>query len=276
MLSKQLELLINKLGEEYKKANEYHDKQYFYAMSGICSMVFTNISTEMINLPDAISFSNYIGQSAFRYLGRESQIPSNYLHNLKHADYFGDKSKTFLSEACGAILDNKFDINSCQNYKILESVMNINLIKVSFAWKTRYHDPKYNKDIMEYNQLVSKYGFQFEPINVESHYCKFHTYFYKNDDGLKPIIVWIRNKAIEYAPLFSTITPTDTKQVPNAINNQKPVIANTSKEPQTPINIQNLDALTVIGLKDLCTKLNIPIKSNMKRQELINLLLKKK
>lgn len=262
MISTQLELLLNKVNDEMITANNTRDMHYSSAVSFAYNNMSTMISTEMAKTPDAQQFNNHIAQAALRSFGKN--IPAAYIHALKYADYFSDVGKTFLSNVCAAILDDSFDIMSCNNYKILEYVLYTNLAHVVSTWRVKHTEIKYANDIAEYNNLISKYNFSFAPYNAHDHYCKYINLFEKADMYLKNIIVWIRNKAQEYKAL-NIKAPT-----------VKPVQSSVQSPMQQKITMQHLDTLNVKGLKDLCIKLKIPLKASMKRKDYIDALLKVK
>jgi 5-methylcytosine-specific restriction endonuclease McrA len=197
MVSTKLKLVLDKAKNDYKHAKNINS-EYMYSTGSYYIGFFNMLQLEMSKTPDNNSYNNYINNGALNTsVIFNLYVPPYQLDHLRYADYFSEDSKKFLSDACSAVLDDDFDINICNNFKILQTVLNKLIVDIMFVWKS--NENEYYNDVQEFNNIVSIYNIIYIPMdNYMAFICKFYALIENKDEYIRIIIAWFKTKWCQY------------------------------------------------------------------------------
>ena len=241
---------------QYERSNSY--SFYYQAFNELRNVLTT---------PDNDTFNNFICNyilSCNVLNNGKKQIFELDIENLKHLDYFSDENQNIVNKCLDAFYeldlqileDLKFNLE-CK-YILLKIYINKLIQKIYFVWKN--DKLLYTDDIIQFWDNCKKYNIKFTPLDN-------YTTIYYN------IIVYCRN--LKYSDLVSFI-----QFIRSLFQKYKDIdIFNiTIKQPQIkPLSIKydlnDLNKLKVTGLKELCIKHKIIMKSKSIRNDYVNALL---
>lgn len=191
-------------------------------------------------------------------------------------NFINSESKNIINNYL-RIIEEDYDIKNNLNYSNL--YIELLLIPVLEKWRKTNFSECY-EEIEKVNNMLKKYNIKYMPnINIFSYYNSiiYCDLFQKSKDIFE-LIYLLRNINNKYKESYKINNK--LKKLENNTNNIKEIKDEKLNDKKT-INFNkikhkeniNLDTLKVIGLRDLCVKLNINTYKCKKRNDYIELLL---
>ena len=266
MLSKKFKDTIYQLIDDKEKACQYDKitKPNKYEAGNSYSIYYQllNQVQKSLTSPDNNSYNNYISNCILNndVLNHgKKDIRDYYIENLKYLDYFSDYNQNIINICLNTYLNPLcyFDINIFENtlinqsewkFVLLQIYINKLIQKIYFVWQK--DKILYIPDIIQFKDYCKQYNINFTPLDNYS------------------TIYW--NIIISCNTMQSTQLISFLSFLTSLVKKYKDI---TVFEVPVKFDLDELKKLKVIGLKDLCIKHNIKIKSGSVRNDYINALL---
>ena len=245
----------------YEGNNSYY---YYSALNNL---------KNVLTIPDNTSFNNFICNGVLScnvFNNGIKQISEIDIENFKHLDYFSDENQNIISRCLDAFYDLDLQIlenvkfnNSEWKYILLQIYINKLTQKIYFVWKK--DKLLYNSDIIQFGYMCQKYNIRFTPLD------NYTTIYYNIINSCTNLTYPELVSFIQFLKsLFKKYKDIDIFIVVN-----KPITQKVQIKPVEYIkfDLNDLNKLKVVGLKELCIKHKIIMKSGSIRNDYVNALL---
>ena len=218
------------------------------------------------------NFGNYINNgildSNVLNNGKKA-IRDHYIENLKYLDYFSPENQNIINTCLDMSVDLKMFENVTLNnsewrFFLLQLYINKLLQKIFFVWKKNM---LYMPDIMLFSENCKKYNINYTPLdNYNTVYWNIVSSCEKLQyNDLCNLLTFLNQLFQKYKDVNVFVAPVATVPVATVPVPTKPL---------SKFIFEDLCKLKVDGLKDLCIKNNIKMKSGAKRDDYEKALLK--
>lgn len=261
MLSQKFKTVIYQILDDKENAKQYDmtttPNQWEYSNS--YSHFYQALrKLEILNTQN--NFGNYINNCILDFMvlnNGKKAIRDHYIENLKYLDYFSQENQNIINTCLDMSVDLKMFENVTLNnsewkFFLLELYINKLLQKIFFVWKK--NTSLYMPDIMLFSENCKKYNINYTPLD------NYNTLYYN--------IINCCEK-LQYNDLCNLLTFLN-----QLFQKYKDVNIFAVKPQNKKFAFEDLCKLKVDGLKDLCLKNNITMKTGAKRDDYEKALLK--